>query len=670
MPAAEQGDVQTDTQPGSLLDAAQPVPKIGKPPVIDGNLSEIVWQTASALPEFQNAEGTEVSNNLTETFLMWDDQNLYIGVTAHIATLQLPRVSQTQRDSPIWEDECIEILIDTNPQTDVYHHLVINPMGAIFDQRVSEPGAASFQFAPPNVQRAVDRQTFNTNFKGDRAWNSDAEIATQINSTSWSLEIALPRETLEKPAQINSQNASELKDISLFNIHRKAQLITKDTEHLVSTIQTEYSYWLPTYYDEHPWWPHLPHEYTEPLSEYIAPAMGVLRFEKRSPFAAETFAAEEQFRVSAIEIEGNTVMPTEVIQQQIPIRPGDMITGSQLSWLLAELRNQDRFQDARLETRQVTAEGDEAERPIAIDLLVKVTEAPLIFARHIKIKGNRSFPMAFITRWFDLKSGYLAVDVVWLKQQLIADFYANRGYAFATVTYQVVNDVLTFTINEGTLHEVRFTGNNRISREELLEALNIKTEAANGNPNSQTSDIYHRSLGQTKINRMRRQLETNNADFKAIQDWRVQREGGKNVMIVEIEEQARASTSGFPILQFNRVHGLVLGGGGTLATQLAGKEQVFGALSRGFSSKTWDYYAGIEKIFFDRQTLRLGASVYKFTDISSNASLSSGNVNLSAAYYGFDLQELLPTSRRSRVDNLCNFGMALPTSRIDNGGTR
>lgn len=639
MPTGDQRNGQADTEPGSLLDAAHPVPRTGKSPVIDGNLSEIVWQAAGVLPVFQNAEGTEPSNNLTETFLIWDDQNLYIGVVAHISNSQLPRITQTQRDSPIWEDECIEILIDANPHTDIYHHLVINPIGALFDQQVSKPGEASLQFAPSDVQFALNQQTLETAFEGDSAWNSDAKVATQINATSWSLEIALPRETLEKPARIDLQNASNLKDISLFNIHRKAQLITKDTENLVSTTQREYSYWLPTYYNEYPWWPHLPHEYEEPLSEHIAPAMGVLRFERRSPFPSETFAAEEQFRVASIEIEGNTVMPTEVIQQQIPIRLGDIITSTQLSWLLAELRNQDRFQDARLETKQVTADGAETEPLAAIGLLIKITEAPLIFARQIKIKGNRSFPMAFIRRWFDLKSGYLAVDVVWLKQQLIAGFYLNRGYEFATVTYEIVDDVLTFTINEGTLHEVRFTGNHRISREELLTALNIKTTDADEKPNSQTSNVYHRSLGQSKINQMRRQLNANNAYFKSIQNWRVQREGGKNIMIVEIEEQPLASTSGYPILQFNRVRGLVLGAGGTLATQLAGKEQIFGAVSRGFASKTWDYHAGLEKIFFNWHALKFGASVYKLTGISSNAALRSGNINLSAAYYGFDLQD-------------------------------
>ncbi|MYK17013.1 hypothetical protein F4055_02435, partial [Candidatus Poribacteria bacterium] len=210
------------------------------------------------------------------------------------------------------------------------------------------------------------------------------------------------------------------------------------------------------------------------------------------------------------------------------------------------MRNRDMFQDVRLETKQLIADDAASERSATIGLLIKITEAPVVFARQIQIDGNRTFPTAFIKRWFQLESGYLALDVVKRKQQLIADFYLNRGYEFATVTYrhiddvlafdhesatvtrQYLDDVLTFTINEGTLHEVRFTGNHQISREELLKALNIETADADEKPNSPTPDVYHRSLGQSKINQMRRQLNANNEDFKSIQNWRVQREGGKN----------------------------------------------------------------------------------------------------------------------------------------------
>ena len=60
-------------------DSTQPVPETAEPPVVDGNLSEIVWQKAVALSPFQNADGTGEPQNPTETFLMWDAENLYIG---------------------------------------------------------------------------------------------------------------------------------------------------------------------------------------------------------------------------------------------------------------------------------------------------------------------------------------------------------------------------------------------------------------------------------------------------------------------------------------------------------------------------------------------------------------------------------------------------------------
>ena len=658
IPVKDQTNIETNTEPDSFLDSVQPVPQTAKAPIIDGNLSEIVWQTATPLPPFQNAEGTEASDSLTETFLMWDAQNFYIGVKAHIPNSQLPRVSQTQHDSPIWEDECIEILIDANPRSDVYHHFVINPISALFDQQVSKPGEASFQFAPRDVQLTLNRQAMQTAFKADSAWNSDAKVATQINATSWNIEMALPRKMLEKPPQVNLQNSFDLKNIWLFNIHRKTKLAVRDMEHLISTTQREYSYWLPTYYNEYPWWPHSPHEYAAPLSERVAPAMGVLHFVTPPSPSSETFAAETQFLIAAIEIEGNTVIPTEVVRQQVPIQLGDVITSTQLAWLLAELRNRDVLQDVHLETRQVpTDDSRESEHTAAIGMRIQVTEAPVLFARQIKIKGNRTFPAAFIKRWFQLEEGYLTVEVARLKQQLIANFYLNRGYEFATVTHELVNDVLTFSINEGTLHEVRFTGNTRISRSELLAALDLKTVDEDEKQSTLTSDIYHRTLGQTKINQMQKRLGETNEHFKSIQDWRVQREGGKNIMIVEVEEQPLTKTSGFPILQFNRVHGLMLGAGGTLATRLTGKEQIFGSVSRGFASKIWNYQGGIEKIFFNWRTLKFGASVYKITDISSNISLRPAEISLSAAYYGFPFQDYYQRQGCSRVDHLRDFRM-------------
>ena len=627
------GAAETDL----TVDFAQPVPQVAQPPTIDGNLSEIVWQEAAVLTPFQTPDGTDAPSNSTETFLMWDAENFYVGVKAYVSDSFLPYISQTQHDSPIWEDECIEILIDPNPKTDVYYHLVINPISAYFDQQVNTPGEPSFQLAPHDVQLTLNRKTMQTAFNADKAWRSNAKVASQISTNFWSLEVALPRKMLEPSPKMDPQSTTSFENRWLFNVHRKMH--SSNMKSLIPATSREYSYWLPIYDTEHPWWPHSPQEYTGPLTGRYGPAMGILEF-ITTPLTSEDFASETKVRVATIEIKGNTTIPTEVVQQSLPIQPEDVITSPQLSWLIAELREHGWFQDVRLETQQVNGSSeDSSDLASRVSLHIRVTEAPVLFAEQIKIKGNRSFPSRFIKEWFQLESGYLAVALVRLKQRLIADFYANRGYEFATVTHRIDNDGLEFSIDEGTLHEIRFTGNSRISRTELLSALNLSTGNSDGAGSTQAPDIYHHAFGQSKINGMRRALSKNSEHFKSVRNWHVQREGGKNVMIIDIEEQPFARPGGFPILQFNRVHGLILGAGGTLSTRLTGQEKVFGSISRGFSSKIWNYHAGIEKGFFKKQQLRFGGSFYKLTDISSNMYLRPGKISLGAAYRGFALQD-------------------------------
>ena len=571
----------------------QSVPKTEQPPVIDGNLSEKAWMFAAALHPFQSADGSGTPENPTEAFLMWNEENLYIGVKAHFLPGQLPRVSQTQHDSPIWEDESVEILFDPSPQTETYYHLVVNPIGALFDQGVHTPGSPHFRFAPPDVQSSARERATKT-FKADSEWDANAAVATRIHATFWTLEIAIPFARLERASTEKTQ------DTWAFNMHRKAQGNTSSRENLNLATRREYSYWMPTGKTEHPWWPHVPER------------MGALKPVAVQLPPAETFGT----MVTAVEIEGNTTIPTDVVRQHLPIAPGDIVTNAHLSWLIAELNTYDWFQEVQLDTV-----GDENQNILRVRL--RVAEAPVRFARKIEIKGERSFPAQFIEEWFDLVPGYLAVAEVTLKQQLIADFYWNRGYEFATVTLQFVNEILQFTINEGSLDEIRFSGNKRISEAELASALDLKTE-----------DVYYQVLGQTMIHRMHERLSQSHEDFKAVRDWRVQREGGKNILIVEIEEQPVAKPDVFPIVGFNRVHGFVLGAGGTLSTRIAGEERLFGLLGRGFASRIWNYQTGFEKRFSRLYDFALGGGYYKLTDVNYNNTLLPTQISLSAAFYG------------------------------------
>ena len=612
----------------------QPIPQTAQSPTIDGNLSETAWLPAAALTAFKNPTGAETAENPTDVYLMWDKDNLYIGARAYIQDKQVPRVSQTQLDSPIWEDESIEILLDMNPETEAYFHLVINPIGGLFDQWVQKVGFPNFRFAPNNVPREpVDDSV--EQFKGDSSWNSGTKVATQIDTSFWSFEIAIPRKHEKKSGP----------GTWLFNIHRKAQVKSVIGKDLNPTVLRKYSYWSPIYDEEYPWWPHWKE------------GMGTLKLVKDQPLTSESFEVSEKFKVIAVEIEGNKKIPTEVVLEQIPIASGNTFTNEQLARLIAELENFDWFQEVQLKT--VVLETDKPKspsvnlsdasigkqeteginkgknenlpkaEPLKVTVQISLTEAPVKFASQIKINGHRSFPAQFIKNWFDLSPGYFADTNVELKQRMIADFYVNRGFPFAKVTHEFTDNLLQYHVNEGYLDEIRFTGNRRISHSELISAFNINTK-----------DVYFHSLGQARINQLRKELSKNNEAFKSIRDWHVQREGGKNVLIVDIEEQPFVKPGWYPILGFNRVHGLVLGAGGTLSTHFTGEEQLFGSISGGFSSKIWNYSFGVEKSFFKRFPLAMGIGIFKLTDVSSNAyRLLPTEANLSAAVYGVALED-------------------------------
>lgn len=584
----------------------QPIPFTKLSPKIDGNLAEKAWLDAIALSAFQNPIGTETAENPTDVSLMWDNEFLYIGARVYIQESHIPRVSQTQLDSPIWQDECIEILIDMNPETEDYFHLIVNPIGGFFDQLVQKVGYPHYRYAPIRVQREEFDDSAKA-FKADSTWNSGAKVTTKINANYWSFEIAVPRKDEKKQET----------DTCLLNLHRKAQYKEEYVDNLNTVLSQEYSYWLPLYDEEFQWWPHWKE------------AMGTLKLVKGQSSTSEAYKVSEKYKVTAIEVEGNSTIPTEVVLERIPISVGDTISNEQITKLIAELDGSDLFEEVQLKTVVADIETEnpttnELSNDTEVTLQIVLTEAPAKFANVVTISGSKNFPALFIKRWFDLSSGYIAESNAKLKQQMINDFYVNRGFPFVKVSHQFENDVLQFNINEGSLDEIRFTGNRRIQQTELTSALDMDTEG-----------VYFHAMGRTKINNFQKKLSKDNDVFKSVRDWYVQREGGKNVLVVDIEETPFVKPGWYPILSYNRVHGLFLGVGGSLTTHYTGAEQLFGSISRGFSSKILNYSFGVEKSFFERYPLAIGVGLFKLTDLSTNAyRLRSAESNLSASFYG------------------------------------
>ena len=591
------------------------IPRASVQPVIDGDLFEKAWAASGPLSPFYKADAITEPNEQTQGFLLWDEEYLYIGARIYDSQMKRVQITQTNPDSAVWLDDTLEILVDPNSQTPTYHHLVINPIGTVFDQQIE----AAYPF-DLDFEAAYERIA-------EPDWDSGAQVKTQIAPTFWSVEVALPRNALEPSSTNNWQ----------FNLHRKIQEPPTESS---SQPSTEYSYWSPTYDEARPWWPHWPGR------------MGVIHLaETGDSKSAQNFEFVEQFSLAAIDIEGNSEIPRSELLDKIPFQPGDIVSVDELSWLNREFEALEWLSDVRIETtdaleEEVKKPGEPSARgesspsgaaapqvegfgdgppPIPIfkvKLRIRVTEAPTGVVERLNMQGNRYFISPFLRSAFGLKRGRASIEGLDTKRQLIENLYRHHGYNLVQITHQFSDTHLLIDIDEGHLDDIRFSGNRRITGAELAGALDFKQ-----------GDVYSKQIGTTRLDQMRAKLDKNNLYFKRIKSWQVKREGDRNVLAIEIEERSRLKVNWRPFLDFNRVHGLILGGGVDLSTREA-DAQIYGEVSNGVSSKIWNYQLGAEKTWFDRRALTIGGSVYQQTDANRYAGWSEGGEFLGAFFLG------------------------------------
>ena len=630
-------DDETAVEPArsqSEVNRAQPVPKALQPPVIDGNLFEKAWSKAIALHPFYKADGAAEPDEPTQAFLMWDEQHLYIGIRVYSDEMGRLHISQTETGSAVLMDDSIEILVDPNPVTKLYYHLVVNPIGTIFSQIVRSDYPPNYRFAPTvtkhvdNSKRELEAKIVrhsqvnpNQNRIGDASNPNaaQAKIKTQITSRYWSIEIALMRDLLEP------ESAGDWR----LNLHRKAQK------------NGEFSYWMPTYDTETPWWPH------------NRDRMGRLQFASVGEESV-LFEIEDELEIGIIEIKGNSEISTGEIVQQIPFQIGEVITPSQLSWLVGELEEHPWIRKARLETVPLDAANGESDvnppetgadastelaqsatevdatmnghntaHPLKLALRIHVTEFPSPVHEKFDLKGNKHFQSEMLRKWFGLYRGRMSIEDLNVKSQLIAELYRNHGYELARTEEPFTPRGLELVINEGNLDEVRFTGNKRIKHHELAQMLGLRA-----------GDVHNRLQTQSQISLMRGELTKRNPIFKDVRGWQARREGGKNLLIIDVAEHLPVRFHVLPRLGFNRVHGVILGGSGEVSTEEYGKGRIFAGANIGLSSLIGNYQFGAEKPWFDTRELRIGGTWYKLTGVVHNASTYVGEGFLSSAILG------------------------------------
>jgi hypothetical protein len=149
--------------------------RVSVAPAIDGRLDEECWRAAPPIGELTQVEPHEGASpsERTEVRLCFDERQLYIGVRCFDRDPSGIIATQMARDAVLDYDDRIEIVIDTFRDRRNAYFFQMNPAGDKGDALIANNG-----------------QDFN------KPWDGIWEGAATIDAEGWSLEIALPFQTL------------------------------------------------------------------------------------------------------------------------------------------------------------------------------------------------------------------------------------------------------------------------------------------------------------------------------------------------------------------------------------------------------------------------------------------------------------------------------------------
>jgi hypothetical protein len=161
----------TGTAPVRTATAIQ----VEEAPRLDGDLSDPVWALAPEASEFLQKEPDEGAPATEDTSLriVFDGNNLYIGIHCRDAEPDKIIASEQGRDRDLTKDDHVSLLLDTFHDHRNAFQLTTNPLGARYDARITEEG------------RNVDLN-----------WDDKWDVAARVTADGWVAEIQVPFKTL------------------------------------------------------------------------------------------------------------------------------------------------------------------------------------------------------------------------------------------------------------------------------------------------------------------------------------------------------------------------------------------------------------------------------------------------------------------------------------------
>jgi hypothetical protein len=123
------------------------IPRVERPPVLDGKLDDDIWRQAAVLKDFyQISPGDNIAPSLaTEVYMAYDARTLYIAFHAHDEPGKV-RATVAKRDDVLTNEDSVRVLLDTFNDRRKAYVLVFNPFGIQQDGIRTEGQNVDFSF--------------------------------------------------------------------------------------------------------------------------------------------------------------------------------------------------------------------------------------------------------------------------------------------------------------------------------------------------------------------------------------------------------------------------------------------------------------------------------------------------------------------------------------------
>ncbi len=173
---------------GKLADAAEA-------PVIDGLVSEAVWQTVQPYANFTQQDPVEgaAASEKTEVRMIVGQGHVYLSIIAFDSDPSKIIVSQARRDASLSETDSVVMVFDTFNDNQNAFVFGTNPLGIEYDGQVAREGQSSGVSFGTTSGVGTQRggiSAFNPN------WDGDWTVRAQITERGWEAELAIPLKTL------------------------------------------------------------------------------------------------------------------------------------------------------------------------------------------------------------------------------------------------------------------------------------------------------------------------------------------------------------------------------------------------------------------------------------------------------------------------------------------